>query len=135
MFSRKAAAVDETLFDRITRTLAGSAHRRATLRASAAAALGGIVVGIAEAKKKKKKRCRKRLERCGDGKRCCNGSGRIKCQIVQAGAKPACDSLLGRRCCGIDGATCDPAKNDCDCCPNTFCDEVDGQFRCREPLT
>ena len=108
------------------------------MRAAVAAALGGvssgIAGGIAEARKNRK-RCRKRLRQCDGRKKCCNGSGLIRCQIVQDGDKPACDSLLGRRCCGIDGAPCDPANNDCDCCPNTFCNDTDGTFRCTQPPT
>jgi hypothetical protein len=130
--------VDGNLFDRISRKLASSAPRRATLRATVGAAFAGMSAASgfdAIAGKKNKKRCRKRLKKCGGRKKCCNGSGLIKCQNVQDETRPECDGFSWRRCCGLDGASCNPDKGDCECCLGTSCVERDGVFRCTEPLT
>ncbi len=136
--------MDGKLFDRITRTLASSAPRRATLRATAAAALAGMSASIGgqitEAKKNrknKKKRCRDLRQKCGGGKKCCNGSGLVKCREVTDPLKPQCDGVSGRRCCGLDGAKCDANGDDCQCCEGLRCKLIisEGVHRCGDVAT
>jgi hypothetical protein len=126
-------------FDHLTRTIARSDSRRGALKTLVAGGAAAVAahVGSAWSEAKKKKRCRKRLAKCGGSKKCCNGSGRIKCQNVQEETKPQCDGKSGRRCCGLDGASCNRDELHCDCCGSrTFCIEVGpGEFRCQDDLT
>jgi hypothetical protein len=128
--------MDGQLFDRITRTLAGSTARRGALRGAVAASLTAVSTRLGidrlDAKKKKKKRCRRRLQKCGGKKKCCKKNGPVSCQEVSGLFKPECESFAGRVCCGQDGAKCDRFKNGCDCCGDLRCfEEPDREFRCR----
>jgi hypothetical protein len=112
--------MDGTLFDRITRTLADHTPRREAVQALAGSALATIGLALSQAPVLAK--CRKRLQTCGGKakKKCCNKSGLIRCRHP---AKHECAEVhgTGRRCCGLDGASCDPTLADCDCCGFAVC--------------
>jgi len=133
--------MDGSLFDRITKSLSGSAARRGAVKAIAGVAVAARF-GVEAAGAKKKHRCRKRGKTCGNGQgKCCNTSGLIRCQEFPAGE---CQELTGFRCCGLLGASCDPdfgtpqtdhSFGDCSCCAPLFCGPVGDEFRCREEDT
>jgi hypothetical protein len=143
--------VDSKLFDRISKSLAGLSPRRDAAKALAgtgfAAAVARYRIEITGAKKKRK-RCRKIGQTCGGKKKCCNKSGLVRCRPF---TNIDCDGvdLTGNRCCGLEGAPCDPnfgepaaggnpmtAFGNCSCCPGLvsglFCGkQSDGSFKCQ----
>lgn len=132
--------MDGAGFDRLARLLAGSSPRRTAVRVAAGAGLTALVAkiggGEAAAKKKRKKRCRRFGQTCGK-KKCCKTNGPAKCQEF---ANQEClgVALSGKRCCGLEGARCDPNFGDadlfgnCSCCHPLFCgQQPNGQFRCQ----
>jgi hypothetical protein len=131
--------MDGSVFDRITKRLAGGIPRRGAVTVVAATALAALTSRLASveavAKKNKKKRCRSRQQTCGGRKKCCNKSG-----LNQCGEFPtlACQ-FTGRHCCGVEGALCDKSAGNnfgnCDCCEGTVCVPDNGGFRCRSEAT
>lgn len=141
--------MDAPRFDRLVRSLSDRLLRRDALRALVG---GGVVVaaGAAEddatARRKKRKRCKKPGGACGGRKKCCQGDGTALCRAFN---NPQCQgvSLTGNRCCGAEGAICDPTfgtplgttpgqRGNCSCCADLFCGEQsDGSFRCQTEQT
>jgi hypothetical protein len=137
--------VDSKLFDRITRVLAGISPRRDAAKALAGTGFAAIAARyglVATGAKKKKKRCRKIGQSCGGRKKCCHKSGLVRCQSF-----PHRDCIgvefTGRRCCGLEGAPCDPnfgeplspdplTFGNCSCCLGLFCGkQLDDSFKCQ----
>lgn len=126
--------MDDSLVDRIATTMRGHPPRRLAIQALTTTGLGALAsrFGWAGAgAKQRRRRCRKRLQSCGGRKKCCNVSGQIQCQ---AATKQNCldQGFVGRRCCGGDGASYNPALNDCDCCGDFQCFDLPGGARCVE---
>jgi hypothetical protein len=133
-----------SLFDRITRTLVDTAPRREAVRALAgsglAAVAGGLGLGEVAAKKRRKKRCRRIGQHCGGKRKCCNGSGLVRCEEFPV---LDCPDISGFYCCGQVGAKCDPdfgeprgpdpeTFGNCSCCSPLFCGrQTNGEFRCQ----
>jgi hypothetical protein len=143
--------MDGNLFDRITKTLADSAPRRAAIRAGAGATLATALASIGSVAdaKKKKRRCRHVGQTCGSSskkrrRKCCNESGLIRCELFPT---ETCPTLSGFHCCGQLGSDCDPnfgtplkfspsAHGNCSCCDPLYCGEqLDGSFRCQNEPT
>ena len=129
--------MDASVFDRITKRLAGSMPRRNAVRVFSATSFAALASRFggdeAVAKKNKKKRCRKRQQTCGGRKKCCNRSGLIKCDIV---SEPmGCANLTKKVCCGLDGAHCNPDLDRCDCCGELFCVQYATESLCRSEAT
>jgi hypothetical protein len=125
--------MDGNLFDRITKTLAGGTRRREAVKALAGTGLAAVAARLGVDQADAQTRCRKRRQKCGDGKKCCDKSGLLKCRDFPAGE---CQNLNGRHCCGLEGARCDntdPLFEHCDCCAPLFCGDFDtpGVFRCQ----
>lgn len=134
--------MDGVDFDRLAKLLAGSSLRRTAVRVAAGAGLTALVArfggdaAVAKNKKKRKKRCRKFGQTCGK-KKCCKTNGPAKCQ--QFGNQECFGvELSGKRCCGLEGARCNPNFGDpgllgnCSCCHPLFCgQQPNGQFRCQ----
>ncbi len=123
--------MDGNRFDRITKTLI----RREAVRALAASGLAAIAarIGFAETgAKKKEKRCRRQGQTCGGRKKCC--SNKTKCQDI---TKPGCAQVVGKRCCGLEGAVCsnDDGNMHCDCCDGFFCTGSAGLGQCTSTPT
>ena len=131
--------MDGRHLDRIAKSLARSAARRETLKAS----LGGLLAAAfgtagleAEAKKK---RCTKRRHLCEGKAKCCGD--RIRCKDFPQQECQGVDLPPGKRCCGIEGASCDPhfgvstggnSRGNCDCCGPLWCGKQnDGKYRCQ----
>ena len=125
--------MDGNRFDRITRTLVTHLPRRDAVRALTSTGLASLATRLGfeetEAGKKKKKRCRKRRRKCGGKNKCCG-----KKTACRSFPTPTCATLSGRRCCGLEGATCSNQDFDaCDCCDGLFCGGMVGdQGRCQE---
>ncbi len=105
-------------FDEIARALgAGTSRRRAisTATGGAVAAVlarfgaGTTVSEAADQCTTLQDRCRRRSACCGADKR------RTTCRSLGAGC------LGGDRCCGLEGAACNPSVGNCDCCNGLFC--------------
>jgi hypothetical protein len=144
--------VDGRTFDRIAKALSGMVPRREAVRAvlgtgaAAATAQIGLVATAARQRRKKKVRCRKPGEVCGGKKKCCTKNGPAVCQAF---GSPQCRGvdLTGNRCCGQEGALCDPdfgtplemtpnSRGNCSCCSPLFCGrQMDGSFRCQTEET
>lgn len=133
----RVAAMDLSRFDAWVRTVRAHTGRRAALRSLAAVALGvGVTQSLPEpTDAKKKKRCRKQGKTCGGNTKCCNESGLIRCQEFPT---QECRDLTGLRCCGVEGAPCDPdfgvpdRFGNCSCCTPLFCGKhKHGKFRCQ----
>jgi hypothetical protein len=140
--------VDGRTFDRIAKALSGMVPRREAVRAvlgtgaAATAAQIGLVATAARQRRKKKVRCRKPGEVCGGKKKCCTKNGPAVCQEFSSLLCVGVD-LTGTRCCGQEGAGCDPnfgtplemsptSRGNCSCCSPLFCGEqTDGSFRCQ----
>jgi hypothetical protein len=133
--------MDGALFDRITKTLVNAAPRRNAVKALAGIGLAAVTtdLGVEDASA----RCQKIGQRCGGNKTCCNKSGLVRCENFPQGeclnpGKPA-----GMRCCGQEGAPCDPkfgtptgsgpgTYGNCSCCAPLFCGKRrKGVFRCQ----
>jgi hypothetical protein len=145
--------MDSNAFDRLARAFSGIAPRRNAVQAAIGAGIAASVsrvgsAGVA-AKKKRKRRCRKPGERCGGKHKCCDKSGPTRCATFDSFLCSGV-SLGGRRCCGQEGARCDPTFGDpiedpvdspnsvgnCSCCEPLYCGEQpNGQFRCQEEDT
>jgi hypothetical protein len=143
-------SVDGSAFDRIIKNLADRAPRRETLRAIAgggfAAALSQFGAGEPIAAKKKHHRKKKKVglgKTCGGRKQCSQEDGPAVCQDFASTTCTGVD-LSGNRCCGLEGALCDPdfgdpiepdpitAVGNCSCCDPLFCGkQPDGEFRCQ----
>lgn len=140
--------MDDNLFDRMVKTLAGVRPRRAALRALAASGIAAATAriagidAVATKKKKKKKRCRRIGQDCGGKKKCCDNAGPARCEDFPTGECKGTFSP-GKRCCGKVGARCDPnfgipegTRGNCSCCTPLFCeDQGGGNFRCQEEPT
>jgi hypothetical protein len=133
--------VDGSTFDRIVKSLAGLAPRRGALKVAVVAGASGAASrhGLAETVARKR-RCRRRGQKCGGRKKCCNRSGLVRCREFPV---LDCKDISGLRCCGLEGASCDPdfgtpagpsptSFGNCSCCGPLFCGkQVDGSFRCQ----
>lgn len=142
--------MDGASFDQITRTLTSRSLRRNALKALAG---GGLALALTAgpdriiSAKRRRKRCRKAGATCGGQKKCCSKGGPLVCQPF---ISPLCEGvdLIGNRCCGLEGAKCDPtfgtslpphdtgAHGNCSCCAPLYCGEqLDGEFRCQVEVT
>lgn len=137
--NEEVGGMNGNVFDRITRSLAGSSPRREVVRIFAGSGLSALAarLGSDEASaKRKKKRCRRRQQACGGRKKCCNTSGLVRCQDFPTSK---CLGLTGRHCCGVEGARCDLNASEfgnCDCCGEEFfCVPENGGGRCRSEAT
>ncbi len=127
--------MDGSLLDRITRALADGSPRRRAVQVLTGAGFVAVASRLGlEGSAAKNRRCRKRLQKCGGKKKCCNGSGKVACQ---AAVKPLCQQAFpGQRCCGKEGAPCSSGEDDCQCCGELFCSSDDAiEYRCREVET
>ncbi|MGH2616075.1 MAG: hypothetical protein ACRDJC_12605 [Thermomicrobiales bacterium] len=140
--------MDGDLFDHFAKNLAGQAPRRDAVRAFAAGGLATVGSRLfpIEAGAKKKRRCRKFGQTCGGKKKCCKKKGPASCE--EFGNSECFDvELTGRRCCGQEGAICNPnfgtpgssnpdTFGNCSCCQQLFCGkQPNGQFRCQSEDT
>ena len=137
--------MDDAIFDRLAKLLAGSSLRRNAVRVTAGAGLTALVARLGDQvvakKKKKKERCRKFGEVCGK-KKCCTDKGPASCQEFPSALCQGV-SLSGNRCCGLEGAICNPnfgtpidispiSGGNCSCCEPLFCgQQPGGRFRCQ----
>jgi hypothetical protein len=137
--------MDGELFDRIAKHLAGLTPRRDAVKVVAAGGLASVGAGLlkvhATAKKKKKNRCRKFGQTCGGKNKCCKNKGPASCQEFDNQECFGVD-LSGKRCCGLEGAICNPnfgdpgAFGNCSCCHPLFCgQQPGGKFRCQNEDT
>jgi hypothetical protein len=136
--------MDGRHFDRITRSLADSAPRRAAIKAAAGATLAAALASVGSiADAKKKKRCRKVSQTCGSSskkgrRKCCNKSGLVRCEAFPT---TTCPTLSGFYCCPNFGPPLGPpedegSRGNCSCCDPLFCGEQsDGSFRCQTEET
>lgn len=129
-------------FDRLTRRLAARAPRRETIATLAAA--GWTLVGgrPGDQAAAKSRRCRTFGQRCGGKHKCCAKKGPASCQPFPSSLCKGVDRT-GDRCCGMEGAVCDPqfgmpidisptSGGNCSCCEPLFCGkQPDGMFRCQ----
>jgi hypothetical protein len=133
--------MDASLFDRITKSLAGAGPRRNAVKALAGVGLAAVTtrLGVNDASA----RCQKLGRRCGGNKKCCNKSGLVSCQDFPQGECQDPGKAAGLRCCGQEGAHCNPkfgspgspsptTYGNCSCCAPLFCGkQTDGKFRCQ----
>jgi hypothetical protein len=139
--------MDASLFDRITKTLADAGPRRNAVKALAGAGLAAVTtrLGVNEASA----RCQKIGERCGGNKKCCNKSGLVSCEDFPTSRCLHPQKPAGKRCCGQEGARCDPrfgdpieprdvspdSRGNCSCCDPLYCSKSTGEFRCQSEDT
>ena len=140
--------MDGTLFDRLTKTLADAGSRRNAVKALAGAGLATVAtkVGVNDASA----RCQKIGESCGGNRKCCNQSGLVSCEHFPTSLCLHPHKPAGRRCCGQEGARCDPnfgdplepreisphARGNCSCCDPLFCGkQPNGDYRCQAEST
>ena len=132
------------LFDRITKTLADAGSRRNAVKAITGVGLAAVTtkLGVNDASAS----CQKIGETCGHHKRCCNKSGLVRCEDFPTSRCLHPHKPAGKRCCGQEGARCDPkfgdplepsdvspnARGNCSCCDPLYCGkQPDGKFRCQ----
>ena len=137
--------MDGRHLDRIAKTLAGSAARRETLKASLGGLLAAALGTTGPEAEAKKKRCTKRRHLCEGKAKCCGD--RIRCKDFPQQECQGVDLPPGKRCCGIEGASCDPnfgeptggspkTFGNCDCCDPLWCGKKkDGKYRCQTQET
>lgn len=142
--------MDGASFDRIARTLSSPSLRRTALKALAGGGLALAATHTPEritSAKRRHKRCRKAGQTCGNQKKCCGKNGPLVCQPFTS---TLClgETLGGNRCCGLEGAKCDPtfglpqepmdpgSRGNCSCCAPLFCGmQLEGEFRCQVEVT
>src|SRR5262245_64581960 len=127
--------MDGIAFARITKALTGSAPRRQAIMTLAGTGLAAVASRLGVDRAVGKRRCRKRLQTCGGKRKCCNNSGFIRCGEATHPSKPQCEEFSGRRCCGLDGAPCEPTRDGCDCCGELFCADYGTEALCRSEAT
>jgi hypothetical protein len=122
--------MDVKRLDEVAKKLIANVPRREAVRTLA----GGISVALAtrlglgradvEAAD-----CRRRRRLCNRSGQCCGN--KTACREFPTAT---CPTLSGRRCCGLEGASCsnDLDKNNCDCCNGLFCGGVTGRGVCQE---
>ena len=122
--------MDVKRLDQVARKLIANVPRREAVKtlagglsATLAARFGASDVAAGD--------CRKRGRSCTRRGQCCGGQ-KTACREFPAGKCPP--TLDGRRCCGLEGASCsnDPDRNHCDCCGNLYCSGVSGRGVCQE---
>jgi hypothetical protein len=122
--------MDGSQLDPIVRGWVTGGSRRRALRGLAGGALGGLLARLGVAQEVAAD-CRRRLRRCERRSQCCgSGAGRTACRELH----PMCQAEFpGERCCGLEGARCNPLNEGCDCCRGLLCGTVGSTTRCLEP--
>jgi hypothetical protein len=121
--------MDVKRLDQVARKLIANVPRREAVKTLA----GGLSATLAArfgATKVAAGDCRKRRRSCSRGGQCCGGK-KTACREFPTST---CLTLDGRRCCGLEGASCsnDPDKNHCDCCDGLYCSGISGRGVCQE---
>jgi hypothetical protein len=124
--------MDVKRLDQVARKLIANVPRREAVKtlagglsATLAARFGATEVAAGD--------CRRRRRSCTRGGQCCGGK-KTACREFPT---PSCPTLSGRRCCGLEGASCsnDPAKNHCECCDGLYCGGDNSRGVCQEDPT
>ena len=122
--------MDVKRLDKVARKLIATIPRREAVRTVA----GGISVALATrlgigGADVEAGNCRRRRRSCNRSGQCCGK--KTACRDFPTAT---CPTLSGRRCCGLEGASCsnDPNKNNCDCCNGLFCGGFTGRGVCQE---
>jgi len=121
--------MDVKRLDQVARKLIANIPRREAVRMLA----GGLSATLATrfgASEVAAGDCRKRGLPCTRGGQCCNAK-KTACREFPTAT---CDTLSGRRCCGLEGAPCknELGRNHCDCCDGLYCSGVTGTGVCQE---
>ena len=125
--------MDIPSLQRVLEKLSAAMPRRETVKTITGAGIAAVAAAFSGDGIAAKRRCRRRRSTCGGKKKCCNrSSGLIACQQFPS---QQCDAQDGRRCCGLEGATCNNDFGHCDCCPGFFCSGITGQGFCQEEPT
>jgi hypothetical protein len=119
--AKRRYRMDGKTFDSLAKLTSTSTGRRRLVQAAAAAGIGSFLTrGGAAADDVVAEACQRRGSSCNRDRQCeCFSDGaefkNVECRLPK---KRCFDNEDEKRCCGLEGATCD---KDCDCCKRHRC--------------